>query len=767
VNSKRAAAVYVAVTCLMGRSVLASLTTVVASDPGDPLLNAAILAWNATRMPWTDAWFQFPIFYPTRDALTLSEHLLGLGILATPLYWVSGSAAAAYNLTLLLTYPLAGLAMYALVRALTQSSAAALVAGLLFAFAPYRTGQLPHIQMLALFWAPLALLGLHRFAESHGATARAGERWRWLALFAVAWVLQGSSNGYMLVYFTLLVGAWVLWFLVARRRWAETAFVVGAAAVASIPLLPILYRYLTAQRALGLSRNLGEIASYGADLAALACAPSTLTFWGWLRAGCAPEGELFPGLGLFALTVTAVVCRQPRRRGNAAMSDDESHPYAEAMHDEHGSSRRLRGSAVRGRVQRVALALALAFVGIAASVWVTGPWRIDLGWLRASASSADKPFSTALALLLIAFLLSDRLRLAIVRGSTATFYAGAAVVCWVFAWGPFPRLFDAPILYQAPYAWLLQLPGLDALRVPARFWMMTILCLSVLAGLVIARLVRGWSRRTSAVLISAAACVILLDGWTTIPAAAIPPSPAGVAALRGAPVLVLPAGGVFHDAAVVYHAVTEGWTAINGYSGYEPGYYEALRTLSQSGDEAQLEPFLRRSDIVVIDGGVSRRVAARPPTPRAGEAAGRRLPVTVHEASCDTSESPAAVDGTVDTRWLCGTQTGDHHVTLDLSAPALVHAVVHALGSAGAGFPRALVVETSLDGSTWEPAWEGSPAASVLEAALADPRATRVVLPFAARPARYVRLRQTGRHDTTYWAIAELEVWSVPATNGQ
>src|SRR5688572_31656675 len=99
----------------MGWPLIMTLGTTIASDPGDPLLNAAILAWNATHVPWTDAWYQFPIFYPTRDALTLSEHLLGLSLIATPLNWVTSNPAIAYNLTLLLTYPLCGLAMYALV----------------------------------------------------------------------------------------------------------------------------------------------------------------------------------------------------------------------------------------------------------------------------------------------------------------------------------------------------------------------------------------------------------------------------------------------------------------------------------------------------------------------------------------------------------------------------------------------------------------------------------------------------------------------------
>ena len=141
--------VYTIITAIIGRDVLAHLGSTIANDAGDPLLTAAILKWNATHLPLTDAWYQFPIFYPTRDTLTFSEHLLGLSVIASPIYWLTGDIVITYNLVLLLTFPLCGIAMYALIVRLTGSAAGAFIAGLAFAFAPYRISQLPHIQMLA------------------------------------------------------------------------------------------------------------------------------------------------------------------------------------------------------------------------------------------------------------------------------------------------------------------------------------------------------------------------------------------------------------------------------------------------------------------------------------------------------------------------------------------------------------------------------------------------------------------------------------------
>ena len=143
---------YTALTIVMGRQVLAVLGSSIASDPGDPLFTAALLTWNATHVPWSHAWYQFPIFYPTPDALALSEHLLGVSLIAAPIQWLTGSLLVSYNLTVLLTYPLCGLAMFALVRRLTNNTVAAFLAGLAYAFAPFRASHLPHIQMLVLGW---------------------------------------------------------------------------------------------------------------------------------------------------------------------------------------------------------------------------------------------------------------------------------------------------------------------------------------------------------------------------------------------------------------------------------------------------------------------------------------------------------------------------------------------------------------------------------------------------------------------------------------
>jgi hypothetical protein len=756
------ALVYVVATIWMGHRVIQSLGTNIASDPGDPLLTAAILAWNASHIAGSDAWFQFPIFHPTANVLTFSEHMLGISLFASPVYWITGNPVAAYNVTLLLAYPLSGLAMYAMVWKLTHQPGAAFLAGLAFAFAPYRVSHLPHLHVQMVFWAPLALLGLHQFVAQ---TSRRG--W-WLALFAVCWMLQGASNGYFLVYFSVLVGMWILWFVVARRRWRDLGWIGLAMGVACLPLVPILYRYIVSQRELGLSRNLGEISLYGADIASVLCGGFRLTFWGWLNVACGPEGELFVGAALLAILIWA-------RWANGADVDRASEAGRAGRASEAGGALVI--------VRRSAIAASLLFMTIGAITAIVGPWRVDLGWLRASASSAVKPLSTALAMMLLAFLLSPTFHRAVRRGSATTFYVGAALTCWVLAWGPFPRLFGVDAIYQAPFAWLLQIPGISGLRVPARFWMMSVVCLCVLLGLVTARVLARSTARRALAIVGVAAIGLLIDGWTTIPVAAPPAGVPNPAALRDRVVMHLPIGALDPDIPATYRAVMGGWRSINGYSGYEPGYYDALRALSRDRDAVLFDPFVEREDVHVLleesaadlramlerqpgvemtarGGGLLQyRIPRRAAADREDGRLGNLIEPGAISSSCDEQGLAFATDGDLDTSWVCGPQSADQQISVEFRAPLTVGAVVLQFGPRGSGFPRELVVETSNDGLEWQVAWEGSLAAGVLRAALESPAETRVEVRFAPRDARRIRLRQVGRDDR-FWSIAELSLWS-------
>jgi hypothetical protein len=277
------------------------LSTRLAHDSGDPVLNAWILWWNTRALPFTTDWWNPEIFYPAAGALALSEHLFGLAILTAPMHAAGLNAAAAYNGALILTSCLSGYFAFLLGRQLTGSALGGLVCGVAFAFAPYRAGQLAHLQVLAAQWMPLTLYAMHRYV--------ADGRRAWLVVVAVAWLLQALSNGYYLLFFPVLIGGWLLWFGSLRQK-AELLMTFAAA---SVLLLPTLLKYQEVHANFGLRRNVGEMLMFSAQPSSFLQIPALLAFWPETR-GQTPEGHLFPGLTVVVLVILGAITVIRRRQ---------------------------------------------------------------------------------------------------------------------------------------------------------------------------------------------------------------------------------------------------------------------------------------------------------------------------------------------------------------------------------------------------------------------------------------------------------------------
>ena len=751
------AAVFVLATVVMGRDVLTHLSGHALHDPFDPMLSAGLLYWNATRLPYTDGWWQLPIYYPARDAMAFSEHMLGISPLAAPIQWITGDPLVTYNLTVLLSFPLCALAMYALVYRMTGSVAGAFIAGLAYGFAPYRVSQLPHVQMLVSFWAPLALLGLHAYVET-------GRR-RWLALFGVAWLLQGAANGYALVFFSVLVGLWVLWFVVRPRRWRMLGEIAVAGALAALPLLPILLKYQAVHSAYGFFRDIGEVRFFSADVAAVFCASPELEFWSWVRVACRAEGELFPGLTVPVIVLFAIL-------GLLAPGSDGG-----------------RGARLLTLAARLLLLFALANAAIAFVVALDGPFRVRLGPLSLSSSSMAKPVLLAVGAFVAGLLLSRGARAAVRQSSALGFYLLTAVVMWVLTFGPTVTLMGQMRGYSGPYAWLMLLPGMSGLRVPARFWLCAIICLSAAAGLVIAQTVSRRSRLVSALLVFVAGGGVLIDGWTTFVPRPVtldvpdPRTPVGGIMFR------VPIGDV-RDAMAQFDGIVHGWRSANGYSGYEPRYFWAIREglrgeydellhfyqgygelhVVLPHDSVRWQQVLERQPGMVrvgrTDTALQYRLPRRPPLVEP-TVSGEPLAIAGITASCGSDRVAAMDDGDPATWWDCGgPQKGGEQLEVDLGRTTQVAAVVTALGVHVGNFPRRLLVETSVDGVEWAPAWDNHVVTNMILAGIRTPANPRIIVPFEPRQARYVRLRQTLNHDQFYWSVSELEIYPAATRDG-
>jgi len=742
-----AGAVYSTLAVALTFPLVLHLSSVMPHDLGDPLLSTTILWWNA-HVPWfTQRWWNGPAFFPAPGFLALSDPRLGESLIATPLQWLGCSPVTAYNLTLLATFPLSALAAHWLAFVVTGRHDASVICGLAYGFYPFRVAHLPHLELLAAFGMPAALAALHRY---HG-TRRRG----WLIAFAIALVVQGLCSSYYLLFFSVFLGLWLLWF--TRRDNARTLRgIVLAGGAAFVALVPLAVGYSRIHAHYGFTRPLTEIQRFSADATSILTTSPLVLLWGWTARWAKSEGELFPGATIAILAIVGVVLAYRRHR---------------SAHD---------------RVDRLSfwlLPIGAACAAIAVCGWVYAPWRISLGVARASSDAPFKPMTLALVAIAAWLGASSQIRGAYARRSVFAFYAIAAAVLFLCSLGPKPTFAGHQFMYQPPYAWLMRLGIFESIRVPARFAMPAMLALAMTGALAFDRVrLEPSARRTLA---AAVMIGIVADGWIHgLPLPAVPEFWNASRADGFAAVLELPLGEPSGDFSAMFRTIDHRHPTVNGSSGFEPQNYAPLRTALDERDPAAFEGFPPKSRLLVV---VDRRndqrseldrflvsnprVTRLPPDPRwafyaleppAAEAppcGDDPLPIVSIADAHGAVDLGSLTDHDTHTWWTTPQpqQLGDR-LAIDLGSTSHPCAVSVSVGESLTSYPRKLAVDTSVDGAAWTLVATRRTAGLTMKAALDDPRHVNIVIPITPTAARYVRLRIDETSATAPWRVTEVAV---------
>jgi hypothetical protein len=245
------------------------------------------------------------IFYPHRWTLAYSEMNLGAGILAVPVYWVTRNPYAAHNAVLILSFVMSGVGMYLLARYLVGDIRAAMVAGIVFSFAPHLFAHLPHIQLLMTAFLPVGLLAFHRLADAP--TPASGVK------LGLALAVQAILCAYYVVFLVLMVGFAVLYMAAARGYWRSLQYwraVLIAVATASMLVIPLFVPYLALQQEAGFARTLDASNLYSANVAAYLASAATAHSWmlPYLQQWFGRWNEvLFPGFVTVAGSIAGMV----------------------------------------------------------------------------------------------------------------------------------------------------------------------------------------------------------------------------------------------------------------------------------------------------------------------------------------------------------------------------------------------------------------------------------------------------------------------------
>ena len=699
------------------------------SDLGDPLLNAWILAWDADRIRhgFQGLW-DAPNFYPYLGTLTYSEHFLGVTPFSTPVQWLSGNPVLAYNVVFLFSYVLAGAGMYWLAASITGSRLAGLVAGVAFAFLPYRVAAVPHLHVLTFGWMPIGLLALHRYFDSGSRLA--------LFSFVVVFLFQGLSSFHFLYFFTLPASVVVIAGLIrsTRHRVRQVLELVVASALILVVLAPVALAYYQTHREQGLVRSRSAIVHYSADVVSYGQVSSKLRFWGNRLEQGPAERELFPGLILATFAVGSLV----------------------------------------------------------------------IGFLPARMNSMKVTAS---------------------HRSAIRVYGLIGLLAFIFSLGPEPKAFGQVLMSSGPYDWLLAvIPGLDGIRVVARFAVVVYLALSVLTAIGLAALLTRVSRIATVPLVLVLAAGVLGEGY---------PGPLRAASLEtitdtdkhaayewlkiSAPgaVLELPLGrqerlSDYYNIRYQFATLQHGHPVVNGFSGYqtplfrylnEPGspvsdldhmgyFLEGLRSLgvryvvvnaslygNRSDAIATIQAIQKQADqlITVMEFGTTTVfwLAGWDESPGTVRENLYQIPITGDQVTTSHRYDWwfQAVDGNQDTRWLTGDrQTGKEWIEVSFDKPQDVALVGLGIANRSLGdYPRELVVESVDPQGVVHTLYDGGVMAQLLRSLVKNgkmpPNKFWIPIDIALTPnkTQTLRIRQTSHTRTWYWSIHEFSLWSRPS----
>lgn len=671
----------------------------------DSNLTAWVLAWAADRLPhglsgfWTP-----PIFYPYLNTLAYSENLLGVAVLVAPVQWIFGNPTLTFNIAFLLSFVVSGTTAYVLALALTGSRTAAVIAGLGFAFTPYRWAQLTHIQVLWSAWLPLVLWALHCALRTH--------RWSFWVTCIAAVLLQVTSSGYSAFQVAAAGG---LLGIAGVIRYGISAAALRRIALAGIGTALLLSSTIAAYYHVWSAREPtpGDLVQYSADLGTYLSVHAALPASQWLPGVPQDEGHLFPGFVILALAVVALA--------------------------------------------------------------PLGRWRPVTRWRWV--------------------------------------YLALAIAAVLASLGPEPRAWGQVLPVPKVYAWLaVNLPLFDAMRVPARFGILAVLALTVLAAFGAARAMSGVSRGSRVIVTAFLSAIIVWEGYggpLQVVTSHLPSGTGDAATYERlmeqppGPLLVLPLGtlgGKFtmhqqYAALKHRHPVVDGiarvdtpltqWlsgsasplvvpeelpNAVPFLRGLGVRYVMMRRHMFLNPDvEARLYDTFER-DATLIERGrfedvVLWEIDPGPVTPSVEQPLARipREALSL-SASENTDRISLAIDGDLNSRWVSQSQGGAEWVAIDFDRPrnlARIDFVTHprsdihyprlleivAMGRTGGG------AETLLFHGSLLPhlgrGWKVSP----------DRPVVSLDLPF--HTTARVLIRQRGRANS-WWVIDDMTLWERP-----
>lgn len=250
--------------------------------------------------------FDANIFYPERRTLTYSDAMIVEGTVGAPLLWAGVPPVLVHNILLLGAIVASAVCMFVLVRMLTGSSAGGIIAGIIFAFAPYRFEHYMHMELQWTMWMPLSFWALHRTMRSRS--------WRSGLLtgcFVGLQMLSSIYYGIFLITVMAVVGLFLLVSLPRAQLWPTVKALAPGVLAAGVICGAYAVPYLATKADVG-GRSETELVTFSARPSSYLVSTPENVVWGRAFASRGrAERRLFPGALAVLLAIVGLLLRPP------------------------------------------------------------------------------------------------------------------------------------------------------------------------------------------------------------------------------------------------------------------------------------------------------------------------------------------------------------------------------------------------------------------------------------------------------------------------
>jgi hypothetical protein len=228
--------VFTILSLVMTYPLVLHLATAIPGPPGDNFEYLYKVYWfeQALLQEGRSPFFIPDVFHPFGYEVALSETTLSNILPVLPVTALFGEVVG-YNVAIILSFVLSGCGMYLLVRDLSGSRGAGMLSGCVYAFSSYRMAHLGagHLPLMGTQWLPLMLWAAERWI-------RDGRR-RDAAMAGLFYALGALSSWYYAYMYGFVVLAYVLlrarpW----RREWCRRQRLAGAGLFLAVSIALVL-----------------------------------------------------------------------------------------------------------------------------------------------------------------------------------------------------------------------------------------------------------------------------------------------------------------------------------------------------------------------------------------------------------------------------------------------------------------------------------------------------------------------------------------------